>query len=174
MLSTHYYICFNYQHRRCSPSLTVLYLSNLNTGTISITVNTANVTSLTNLYLYYLATGTISITVNTANVTSLTALYLNNLNTGTISITANPHDITGAITYYRIDGIGAAGATLDMSYTTKTWVNNMNRISMIVPSGGLISAEVDQLLIDASSVATWTGDKVINLTGAGNQARTLA
>ena len=61
-----------------------------------------------------------------------------------------------------------------MSYTTKTWVNNQNSIVIVVPSGGLISAEVDQLLIDASSVATWTGDKIINLTGAGNQARTSA
>ena len=101
-------------------------------------------------------------------------MNLYNLNTGTISITANPHDITGAITYYRIDDIGAVGATLDMSYTTKTWANNQNRVSMIVPSGGLISAEVDQMLIDLASVATWTGEKKIDMTGAGNQASTSA
>jgi hypothetical protein len=144
--------------------LTYLQLNTLNTGAINITVNTANCTVLTNLTLYNLNTGTINITVNTANCTGLTYLQLNTLNTGAINITVNTANCTG-LTYLYLSTLNTG--TINLAYTTHTWSNSINYVRVYNTTATLSSASVDSWCNDIAN-ATWAGSgKVLYLTGTG-------
>jgi len=58
-------------------------------------------------------------------------------------------------------------------YSGKTWVTNMEKFKCNPYSGGLSSAEIDQLLIDLDEDLDWSGGGTITLTGT-NAPRTSA
>ena len=66
------------------------------------------------------------------------------------------------------------GSNSISDYTTKVWGTTMNEIVLLSASGGLTTAEVDQLIIDcASTIVTWTDNKRIIIQGT-NAARSAA
>ena len=64
--------------------------------------------------------------------------------------------------------------TISSYSTSKVWADTQSRVDITpVSPGGLSTAEVDALLHDLAQVTTWTGSKVIVLTGT-NEPRSSA
>ena len=140
--------------------LTYIYISGQNT----ITGDIANApVGLTYLALY----GSSTITGDLAGAPAgLTVLILDGFNT----ITGNLADAPADLTYLNI-----IGHNIIADYTSpRTWAENQSTIQIApVSPGGLSTSEVDALLHDLAQVTTWTGDKLITLTGT-NQPRSSA
>jgi len=96
----------------------------------------------------------------------LTSYY----NTGNNTTSGDIASLPVGLTYY----YNAGSNQVDTYTAGRTWSNNMSRVYHAPASGyGLSSTEVDNLLIDLASVATWTGSKEVYLAG-NNAARTAA
>jgi hypothetical protein len=90
---------------------------------------------------------------------------------GSNTISGSIAGAPSGLTYIRIEGSNTIS-----DYTTPWPLKTINFNSIIITptSGGLSTAEVDQLIIDAdTSVVSWTGSKIITLTGT-NAVRTSA
>lgn len=58
----------------------------------------------------------------------------------------------------------ATKSTISQYTSGRSWTASMNTIGIYTVSGGLSTAEVDNLLIDLAKT-TWTGSKIISITG---------
>ena len=86
--------------------------------------------------------------------------------TGSNTVSGSLSDLPSGVKYFN-----CSGSNTISGYTTRTWAASMNRIYFIpTGTGGLTSAEIDQLLADLADT-TWTSEKTITLTGT-NAPRT--
>ena len=82
------------------------------------------------------------------------------------TVSGSLSDLPSGLTYFVCTGYNTVSG-----YTTRTWAASMNRIYFVpTGTGGLTSAEIDQLLADLADT-TWTSTKTITLTGT-NAPRT--
>ena len=85
---------------------------------------------------------------------------------GSNTVSGSLSDLPSGVTYFY-----CTGSNTISGYTTRTWAASMNYINFVpTGSGGLTSAEIDQLLADLADT-TWTSTKTITLTGT-NAPRT--
>lgn len=136
-------------------------------------------------YFYCNGTGTVSGNLNSLP-TGLTYFFLIGSNTVTGLLSSIPSGVTTfqCIGLNTISGnlatvpaglvyLFLTGNNTVTGYTyPRTWAANMREIYLIPVSGGLSSAEVDQLCINLSA-QTWTNEKILRLTGT-NGAPTAA
>lgn len=87
-------------------------------------------------------------------------------NRGSNTTSGNMSGLPGGLTYY----VNIGSNTVDTYISPRVWATDMN---YIFQPNGLSSTEVDDILIDLSSITTWAGFKTIYLGGT-NGARTGA
>ncbi len=142
--------------------LTYLYLSS---NSIALTGTTAQLpTGLT--YLRF-SGSSIAVTGTTAQLpTGLTYLYLSS---NSITLTGTTAQLPTGLTYLYL-----SSNSITLTGSSTPWQTASMRYVYISAYGLATATDVDNLLIALSGVTSWITEKLVDLRGAGNAARTAA
>ena len=135
------------------------------TGTVTLTGTTAQLP--TGLTILQLIGSSITLTGTTAQLpTGLTYLQLNG---SSIAVTGTTAQLPTGLTYLYL-----SSNSITLTGSSTPWRTASMRHVYISAYGLATATDVDNLLIALSGVTSWVTEKLVDLRGAGNAARTAA